>query len=95
MSCFAFIVEAFSVILSCDVNCDEYNYTEQLHMYMELADCTFLLQGDGRSDILFDTESHGSGVYLAELDDPEHANAANTALYELHTLKVSRDFARI
>ena len=46
-------------------------------------------QTDTRSEILFDTESHGSGVYFAYLDDPEHANASNTALYELHCFRVS------
>lgn len=49
----------------------------------------FFLQADVRSQVLFDTESHGSGMYLPELDDPEHANASNTALYELHILRVS------
>ena len=54
----------------------------RLHHYM-------FFQTDSRSEILFDTESRGSGVYLAHLDDPEHANASNTALYELHSLRVS------
>lgn len=40
-------------------------------------------------DLLLDNESQGSGVYLPELDEPEHCNAQNTALWELHLLQVS------
>lgn len=38
-------------------------------------------------DLLLDNESQGSGVYLPELDEPEHCNAQNTALWELHLLQ--------
>ncbi|KAM9773052.1 nucleolar complex protein 3 homolog [Syngnathus typhle] len=40
-----------------------------------------------RCDFLLDNEVQGSGVYLAELPQPEHCNAHNTALWELHTLQ--------
>jgi len=40
-------------------------------------------------DLLLDNDSQGSGVYLPELDEPEHCNAQNTALWELHLLQVS------
>ncbi|KAM6897544.1 nucleolar complex protein 3 homolog [Xenentodon cancila] len=40
-----------------------------------------------RCDFLLDNEIQGSGSYLAELDEPEHCNAQNTALWELHTLQ--------
>ena len=40
-------------------------------------------------DILFDNEAQGSGVFLPELDDPEHCNAHNTTLWELSYLQVS------
>lgn len=39
------------------------------------------------TDILLDNEAQGSGMYLPELDDPEHCNAHNTALWELTTLR--------
>lgn len=40
------------------------------------------------SDILLDSESTlGSGLYLPEVDDPEHCNPQSTALWELHLLK--------
>lgn len=39
-------------------------------------------------DLLLDNESQGSGVYLPELEEPEHCNAQNTALWELHLLQV-------
>ncbi|GFO36172.1 nucleolar complex protein 3 homolog [Plakobranchus ocellatus] len=39
------------------------------------------------SDILLDTETRGSGVYLPELEDPEHCCANTTALWELHLLR--------
>lgn len=42
--------------------------------------------------VLLDTDSQGSGVYMPEMDELEHCNAHNTALYELHTLRV-RTFA--
>ncbi|XP_077407526.1 nucleolar complex protein 3 homolog [Vanacampus margaritifer] len=40
-----------------------------------------------RCDFLLDNEVQGSGLYLAELHHPEHCNAHNTALWELHTLQ--------
>lgn len=38
-----------------------------------------------KCDLLLDNEVQGSGFYLPELDEPEHCNAQNTALWELHT----------
>lgn len=49
----------------------------------------FVLQVFPKMDLLLDNESQGSGVYLPELDEPEHCNAQNTALWELHLLQVS------
>uniref|UniRef100_A0A3Q4B3N4 Nucleolar complex protein 3 homolog n=1 Tax=Mola mola TaxID=94237 RepID=A0A3Q4B3N4_MOLML len=51
-----------------------------------------------KSDFLLDNEVQGSGFFLPELDEPEHCNAQNTALWELHTLQrhyhpVVRQFA--
>ncbi|XP_049418635.1 nucleolar complex protein 3 homolog isoform X1 [Epinephelus fuscoguttatus] len=40
-----------------------------------------------KCDFLLDNEVQGSGYYLPELDEPEHCNAQNTALWELHTLQ--------
>lgn len=40
-----------------------------------------------KCDLLLDNEVQGSGLYLPELDEPEHCNAQNTALWELHTLQ--------
>ncbi|XP_034721825.1 nucleolar complex protein 3 homolog [Etheostoma cragini] len=40
-----------------------------------------------RCDLLLDNEVQGSGVYLPELDEPEHCNSQNTALWELHILQ--------
>ncbi|KAL3864374.1 hypothetical protein ACJMK2_006064 [Sinanodonta woodiana] len=37
-------------------------------------------------DILFDNEAQGNGLYLPELEDPEHCNAQNTMLWELSYL---------
>ncbi|XP_053244682.1 nucleolar complex protein 3 homolog isoform X2 [Podarcis raffonei] len=42
-----------------------------------------------KTDLLLDNESQGSGLYLPELDEPEYCNAQNTALWELHTLRVA------
>lgn len=41
-----------------------------------------------KCDLLLDNNVQGSGFYLPELDEPEHCNAQNTALWELHTLQV-------
>ncbi|KAF7645647.1 hypothetical protein LDENG_00200580 [Lucifuga dentata] len=51
-----------------------------------------------KCDLLLDNEVQGSGFFLPELDEPEHCNAQNTALWELHTLQrhyhpVVRQFA--
>ncbi|XP_037547232.1 nucleolar complex protein 3 homolog [Nematolebias whitei] len=40
-----------------------------------------------KCDFLLDNEVQGSGFYLPELDEPEHCNAQNTALWEMHTLQ--------
>lgn len=47
-----------------------------------------MCQAFSKCDFLLDNEVQGSGFYLPELDDPEHCNAQNTALWELHTLQV-------
>ncbi|CAJ1081308.1 nucleolar complex protein 3 homolog [Xyrichtys novacula] len=46
-----------------------------------------ILHAFPKCDFLLDTEVQGSGFYLPELDEPEHCNAQNTALWELHTLQ--------
>lgn len=46
------------------------------------------LQTFPKTDLLLDSESQGSGVFLPELDEPEYCNAQNTALWELHVLRV-------
>ena len=40
------------------------------------------------SDLLFDNEYQDCGIYNPELTQPDYANAQNTALWELHLLKV-------
>uniref|UniRef100_A0A1A8LCJ6 Nucleolar complex protein 3 homolog n=2 Tax=Nothobranchius pienaari TaxID=704102 RepID=A0A1A8LCJ6_9TELE len=40
-----------------------------------------------KCDFLLDNEVQGSGFYLPELNEPEHCNAQNTALWELHLLQ--------
>ncbi|XP_009276293.1 PREDICTED: nucleolar complex protein 3 homolog [Aptenodytes forsteri] len=52
-----------------------------------LATNSVLMQTFPKMDLLLDNESQGSGVYLPELDEPEHCNAQNTALWELHLLQ--------
>ncbi|KFO70989.1 Nucleolar complex protein 3, partial [Cuculus canorus] len=52
-----------------------------------LATNRVLMQTFSKMDLLLDNESQGSGVYLPELDEPEHCNAQNTALWELHLLQ--------
>ncbi|PKU30188.1 hypothetical protein llap_19508 [Limosa lapponica baueri] len=52
-----------------------------------LATNRVFMQMFPRMDLLLDNESQGSGVYLPELDEPEHCNAQNTALWELHLLQ--------
>lgn len=39
------------------------------------------------SDVLYDNEVQGSGVYLPYLEDPEHCCANSTVLWELHLLR--------
>ncbi|KAK2703683.1 hypothetical protein QYM36_017977 [Artemia franciscana] len=40
-----------------------------------------------KADVLLDPDSSiGSGLFLPELNEPEHCNASNTALWELHSL---------
>lgn len=47
-----------------------------------------LLSFNKSADILLDTDtSQGSGVYLPELDEPEHCNPNATALWELHSMR--------
>ena len=41
---------------------------------------------NSKTEILFDLDSEGSGIFLPELEDPEHCNAHNTALFELQFL---------
>ncbi|NP_001088273.1 nucleolar complex protein 3 homolog [Xenopus laevis] len=45
-----------------------------------------LMQTFPKTDLLLDSDSQGSGIYLPELDEPEYCNAQNSALWELHTL---------
>ncbi|OXB71220.1 UNVERIFIED_CONTAM: hypothetical protein H355_004183, partial [Colinus virginianus] len=52
-----------------------------------LATNRILMQTFPKMDLLLDNESQGSGVYLPELDEPEHCNAQNTAVWELHLLQ--------
>ncbi|XP_069756673.1 nucleolar complex protein 3 homolog [Narcine bancroftii] len=52
-----------------------------------LATNRVLMNSFPKTDILLDNESQGSGLYLAELDEPEYCNAQNTALWELHYLQ--------
>ncbi|XP_077594667.1 nucleolar complex protein 3 homolog [Stigmatopora nigra] len=40
-----------------------------------------------KCDFLLDNELQGSGSYLPEAEQPEHCNAHNTALWELHALR--------
>ncbi|CAD7673074.1 unnamed protein product [Nyctereutes procyonoides] len=53
--------------------------------------CTLVLHNKmytfPKTDLLLDSESQGSGVFLPELDEPKYCNAQNTALWELHALQ--------
>ena len=60
-----------------------------LDFHINLMFYSCLFQCDRNTDILLDTEEMGSGVYVADGDDPDHSNARNTALYELYVLRVS------
>lgn len=46
------------------------------------------LQNFKSSELLFDNETQGSGMFLPELPHPEHSNAHNTMLWEITLLKV-------
>ncbi|XP_059803555.1 nucleolar complex protein 3 homolog [Hypanus sabinus] len=52
-----------------------------------LATNGVLMNSFPKTDILLDSESQGSGLYLPELDEPEYCNAQSTALWELHYLQ--------
>ncbi|NXK48911.1 NOC3L protein, partial [Chauna torquata] len=52
-----------------------------------LATNRVLMQTFPKMDLLLDNESQGSGIFLPELNEPEHCNAQNTALWELHLLQ--------
>lgn len=60
--------------------------------YLILPFNVMFLQTFPRTDLLLDNESQGSGVFLPELEEPEYCNAQNTALWELHTLRVQPSF---
>ena len=40
------------------------------------------------SELLYDNDTQGSGMFLPELPHPEHSNAHNTMLWEITLLKV-------
>lgn len=44
------------------------------------------MQTSPKTDLLLDSESQGSGIFLPELDEPEYCHTQNTALWELHAL---------
>jgi nucleolar complex protein 3 len=48
-----------------------------------------VLQIFSYSDLLYDQEIEGSGVYMPYLHEPEHCHANSTVLWELHLLRVS------
>ncbi|XP_003922426.1 nucleolar complex protein 3 homolog isoform X1 [Saimiri boliviensis] len=52
-----------------------------------LATTRILMHTFPKTDLLLDSESQGSGVFLPELDEPEYCNAQNTALWELYALR--------
>ncbi|XP_057682251.1 nucleolar complex protein 3 homolog [Corythoichthys intestinalis] len=52
-----------------------------------LAAARAVLHSFPKCDFLLDNELQGSGSYLPEADEPEHCNAHNTALWELHALQ--------
>ncbi|XP_041830674.1 nucleolar complex protein 3 homolog, partial [Melanotaenia boesemani] len=52
-----------------------------------LAASRATMQAFPKCDFLLDNEVQGSGYFLPELDEPEHCNAQNTALWELHALQ--------
>uniref|UniRef100_A0A8I5NSL7 Nucleolar complex protein 3 homolog n=1 Tax=Papio anubis TaxID=9555 RepID=A0A8I5NSL7_PAPAN len=52
-----------------------------------LATTRILMHTFPKTDLLLDSESQGSGVFLPELEEPEYCNAQNTALWELHALR--------
>ncbi|XP_078146909.1 nucleolar complex protein 3 homolog isoform X2 [Centroberyx gerrardi] len=52
-----------------------------------LASNRAVLHAFPKCDLLLDNEVQGSGFFLPELDEPEHCNPQNTALWELHSLQ--------
>uniref|UniRef100_A0A3P9J3Y7 Nucleolar complex protein 3 homolog n=1 Tax=Oryzias latipes TaxID=8090 RepID=A0A3P9J3Y7_ORYLA len=46
-----------------------------------------VMQAFPKCDFLLDNEVQGSGFYLPEVGEPEHCNAQNTALWELHLVQ--------
>ncbi|XP_077481566.1 nucleolar complex protein 3 homolog isoform X2 [Stigmatopora argus] len=52
-----------------------------------LAAAVSVLRSYPKCDFLLDNELQGSGSYLPEAEQPEHCNAHNTALWELHALR--------
>lgn len=54
-----------------------------------LAALRNIMQRFPNSDVMLEVDNFGSGIYMPELDNPEHCNACNTALYELHLLRRS------
>lgn len=61
-----------------------------IHRLFVFSVCkTFSFQTYKFSEILFDVDAQGSGVYLPYLDDPEHCCANSTTLWELYLMKVS------
>lgn len=46
-----------------------------------------LLQSNSKTNGLFDPESQIKGIYLPELEDPEHSGSTSTCLWELHALR--------
>uniref|UniRef100_UPI003AAA7C68 nucleolar complex protein 3 homolog n=1 Tax=Centroberyx gerrardi TaxID=166262 RepID=UPI003AAA7C68 len=53
-----------------------------------LASNRAVLHAFPKCDLLLDNEVQGSGFFLPELDEPEHCNPQNTALWELHSLQL-------
>lgn len=39
--------------------------------------------------MLLSNDTIGSGVFMADLDEPDYCHASNTSLFELHLLRVS------
>ncbi|XP_077992569.1 nucleolar complex protein 3 homolog isoform X2 [Glandiceps talaboti] len=52
-----------------------------------LAAVKSFLQMHTKCDILMDNDNTGSGVYLPQLEEPEHCNTHNTTLWEFYLLQ--------